>query len=65
MVTVFSVGAIAFSQARASIKTLVFERPTMTVSTPLPDNQGETIGVLAAHLSLEQMDLRLSSILLG
>lgn len=34
----------------------VTQRPTMTISTPLRDNQGQTFGVLAAHLSLQQMD---------
>lgn len=31
-------------------------RPTMTLSTPLRDRQGQRIGVLAAHLNLERMN---------
>jgi GAF domain-containing protein/HAMP domain-containing protein len=31
-------------------------RPTMTVATPLSDSTGRPLGVLAAHLNLENMD---------
>ncbi|MDY6805391.1 MAG: adenylate/guanylate cyclase domain-containing protein [Cyanobacteriota bacterium] len=31
-------------------------KPTMTISTPLLDEKGDRVGVLAAHLNLERMD---------
>lgn len=31
-------------------------KPTMTISTPLLDEKGDRVGVLAAHLNLESMD---------
>jgi len=34
----------------------LLQRPTITVSTPLFDPQGKRIGVLAAHLSLAEVD---------
>jgi len=32
------------------------DKPTMTISTPLLDDTGQRLGVLAAHLNLERMD---------